>query len=97
MPYSLLARPSAQRELDDLPKAIADGIRKALHALAADPRSSRFDVKPMKAVLERPPLLRLRIGDYRIILQVFHEAEEILILRIGRRETVYRGLLGVGD
>lgn len=33
---------------------------------------------------------RLRIGDYRVILRIDHERQEILVVRIGHRSTVYR-------
>lgn len=91
-PYALLAAPSAQRELDGLPGRIADGLRTVLAALAADPTSPRFDVRPLRGTPGRPPPLPLRVGEYRVIFQVDHKAREILIARIGHRSSVYRGL-----
>ncbi len=90
--YTLLAAPRPQRELDALPPAIAEGIRRVLHALAEDPRSRRFDVKALRDVDGKPPALRLRVGDYRVVFAMDHTSEEILVARIGHRKTVYRGL-----
>lgn len=97
MGYALLAHPAAQKELDSLPDPIADGIRRVLNALAQEPRATRFDLRALKAVDGEPPALRLRLGDYRVILRIHHDVREIRIARIGHRRTAYRGITGVGD
>lgn len=97
MPYQLLAHPAAQRGLDALPKQIADGLRRVLRALAEEPRSTRFDLKALKGVDGEPPALRLRVGEYRVILRIYHDFQEIRIARIGHRKPVYRGIKGLGD
>lgn len=91
MPYLLLAHPAAQKELDSLPRPIANGIREVLAALAQDPRSRRLDLKPLKAIDEEPPSMRLRIGEYRVILRIYHDLREIRVARVGHRKDVYRG------
>lgn len=97
MPYALLAHPAAQKELDALPQTIADGIRAVLAALAEEPRSRRFDLKALKAVDDEPPAMRLRIGQYRVLLRIHHDERAIRIARIGHRKNVYRGLGHVMD
>lgn len=97
MAYQLLAHPAAQKGLDALPEEIADGIRRILQALAAEPRSTRFDLKPLKGIDDEPPALRLRIGDYRVILRVYHDFKGIRLARIGHRKNLYRGITSVGD
>ncbi|HLF16893.1 MAG TPA: type II toxin-antitoxin system RelE/ParE family toxin [Candidatus Thermoplasmatota archaeon] len=97
MAYAILASSVAQRELDGLPNGIADGIRLVLRAFAQEPRSKRFDVKALKGIDERPPLLRLRIGDYRVVFQIHPPLKEIHVSRIGHRRNVYRAMRGVGD
>lgn len=92
MPYTLLAHPVAQKELDALPKAVADGLRKVLVALSESPRDSRFDLRPLRGQTDRPRPLRMRVGEYRIILQIYHNLKEIRIARVGHRSTVYRHL-----
>lgn len=97
MPYELLAHPRAQRELDALPLRVRDGLRAVLAELARTPRSARFDLKRLRAVDGEPPALRLRVGDYRVILRIDHKAKEILIARIGHRRDVYRGVEHLDD
>lgn len=36
--------------------------------------------------------LRLRVGDYRVIYQVIPRRSEILVLKVGHRREVYRGM-----
>ena len=91
-PYAVLARPTAQKELDALPPRIAEGIRRVLRELAKGPRAPKFDVKPLRAVDGEPPALRLRVGDYRVIFRVHAREREVRIARIGHRRSVYRGL-----
>ena len=92
MAYKILVRPVAQRQLDDLPTAIQEGLRLVLRTLADEPRGSRFDLKAIAGRKRTPPYLRLRVGDYRIILQIDHAVHEILVARIGHRKDVYRGV-----
>jgi mRNA-degrading endonuclease RelE of RelBE toxin-antitoxin system len=95
--YALLASPSGQKTLDALPKAIAEGLKRVLQALAESPRSRRFDLKALQGPQRRPPLLRLRIGDYRVVLFMDHPRQEVVVVRAGRRNTVYRGMDQLGD
>lgn len=92
----LLASPRAQKELDALPSRIADGLRQLLGALAEDPRSKRFDLKPLVGGRGKLPRLRLRIGDYLVILEIDHARQQILVGRVGHRSTIYRDW-GGGD
>lgn len=97
MSYSLWAHPAAQRELDALPEVVAEGIRQVLVARADAPRSRRFDLKPLKAVDGEPLVLRLRIGEYRVLLRIHPAEREIRVARIGHRSGVYRSVEGLGD
>ena len=92
MAYALLAHPRAQQELDALPPRIAEGLRRVLAELAERPRDPRFDLKALKAVDGEPPALRLRVGEYRVILRIHHPEREVRIARVGHRSSVYRGL-----
>lgn len=92
MAYAVLAHPVAQKELDTLPQAIADGLKQVLAALAESPRDPRFDLRQLRGQTDKPRPLRLRVGEYRVILQIYHDLQEIRIARIGHRSTVYRHL-----
>lgn len=90
--YHLEAHREANKQLKRLSPKIADGIRKVLHDLAANPSHPRFDLKPIQGHSSRPPTMRLRIGHIRILLKISHERKLIRILRIGDRRDVYRGM-----
>lgn len=36
------------------------------------------------------PYYRLRVGDYRVILDIQHDKVRILILKVGHRSNVYK-------
>jgi mRNA interferase RelE/StbE len=94
--YELLATPKAPRELDGLPSAIAEGLRIALRLLADEPRSKRFDLKMLEGNRPGPPKFRFRLGEYRVILEIHHDVQEVRVLRVGHRSTVFRGVDRLG-
>ena len=47
------------------------------------------DIKRLQGT-KKPPLYRLRVGDYRIVF--CSESEQITILRVDNRGDVYKGL-----
>ncbi len=92
MKYTLEAHREANKQLLTLPPKIADGIRRVLRDLAANPSTDRFDLKPIQGHSSRPPTLRLRIGKYRVLVKIRHEKQRIRVLRLGHRSVVYKGL-----
>jgi len=44
-----------------------------------------------------PPGVRLRVGEYRVILRIDHKAKEILVARNGHRSNVLRGVEHLDD
>lgn len=92
MTYRLEAHRQANKELRALPPGIADGIRRVLRDLAEDPRHARFDLRPIQGHHSLPPTLRLRIGQYRVLLKISHERRLVRALRVGHRRDVYRGM-----
>lgn len=57
-------------------------------ALARDPLANRH----VKRVRETDMLLRLRVGDFRVVFSIEQEALLILMISIGNRGDVYRRL-----
>ncbi len=57
-------------------------------ALARDPLANRH----VKRVRETDMLLRLRVGDFRVVFSIEQEALFILMISIGNRGDVYRRL-----
>ena len=82
MTYSIEISDSAIKQLKKLDKMVAEIIAKKLNSIRDDP------FRHLKK-LEGSKLLRLRIMDYRAIVDVIVTQKKIFVLRIGRREDVY--------
>ena len=85
MDYRISLTGRARKTLQSLPMEESERINRALMLLRHDPFSR---VKHLKG----SPLYSLRVGDYRIILTIRRDQFLILVIRIGHRENVYRGL-----
>ena len=87
MTYRLTLAPAAARQLRKFDPQARRRIQAALELLATDPR---------------PPLAtrlvggagewRVRTGDYRIVYEIKDAELVVLVLRVGHRREVYRGL-----
>ena len=82
MTYSIEMSDSAIKQLKKLDKTLAEIIAKKLNSIRDDP------FRHLKK-LEGSKLWRLRIMDYRAIVDVIVTEKKIFVLRIGRRESVY--------
>ena len=82
--YSLLIKPSAARELEDLPAKERHRIIARIQKLAGDPRP------PTCEKLAGEEKYRLRQGHYRILYSVDDAAQDVTVVKIGHRRDVYR-------
>lgn len=82
--FSLFLKPSAEKELRQIPKPFLGKIFSKISALAETPRP--LGVKLMRGE-ER--FYRLRQGDYRIVYDVDDEARIVTVMKIGHRREVY--------
>jgi mRNA interferase RelE/StbE len=73
----------AIRTLRRMPRPTAEGIRDTVAAYAADPASQAANVRALKG---EPGVLRLRVGDWRV---VFEAGSGVAVIRIGPRGGVY--------
>ena len=87
MPYEVILQPSAARELRKLPKERQKRIGKKIDELTKNPRPPEA-----KALTGSEGLLRIRAGDYRIVYTVKDQVLIILVVRIGHRRDIYRGI-----
>jgi mRNA interferase RelE/StbE len=83
--YRIRFTPEARRNLEALPKAGQRRLDARIIQLAANPRP------PGVITLQGGQgLLRLRVGDYRIIYRIEDEVLLVIVIRIGHRREVYR-------
>ena len=88
MTYRIDILPSARRELAALPRRDRKRIDERIQALSSNPRPS--GIKALQG--QKGTYYRLRVGNYRVIYQVQDKVLVILVVKIGNRKDVYRGL-----
>lgn len=81
--YQILFSLHAKKQFDKLDKSIQEHIVAVLE---------RIKIRPEKFVkkLVGFPGYRLRVGDYRIILDIEKDKLLILVLKIGHRRNIYK-------
>ena len=83
--YRVAFAPAARREFAKLAPAVQIRIQTAVDRLRGDPIPA--GVEQLKGP---DALLRIRVGDYRIIYRVFDEQLLVLVLRTAHRSEAYR-------
>lgn len=86
--FKLFILPAAARALANIRGAAQDNLRRAIRELADDPTPA--DSIPMHG--KGRGLFRIRVGLWRIIYRVQIMTKTVLVVRIGHRSEVYRGL-----
>ncbi|MBF6213538.1 type II toxin-antitoxin system RelE/ParE family toxin [Nocardia puris] len=89
MKYRFHFTDQARRELRAIERYDAMRVLTALTALGNDPYAPGLDVKKLAG---REDLYRLRVGRYRVAYRVDNGVLVILIVKVGWRKDVYRGL-----
>jgi mRNA interferase RelE/StbE len=84
MPYQIIIKRSAEKELNALPAALRDRIANRLLALEDNPRPTGIKK------LQGAESYRLRIGDYRVLLTIDDQRQQVMIVAIGHPREVYR-------
>ena len=82
--YRIVIATSAAREFRALPAAVQARVRKAVDALATNPRP-RGTVK----IRGEADLFRIRVGDYRVIFHVYDTENMVDITHIRHRRDAY--------
>lgn len=83
--YRILFKPSAERAFLALPRDIQKRLDKRLLALRDNPRPPG-----VKALTGAPGVLRLRVGDYRVLYEVDDAVLVVLVLKVAHRGDAYR-------
>jgi mRNA interferase RelE/StbE len=82
--YSLLIKPSAVKELEEVPRRVRLRIIARIQALVDAPRP------PGCEKLTGREYYRVRQGAYRIVYLVDDREQAVLVVKIGHRREVYR-------
>jgi len=82
MAFEIIWSDSAIRQLRKLDRSVARRIFEKVGELEETPH--RFVQK-----LVNSPYYRLRVGDYRVILDIQRDVLRILVLKVGPRESAY--------
>jgi len=84
--YRLRILSSATRELEHLDKPIARRMAERINWLAAN----LDDIRPEAYQADLARLYKLRVGDYRIVYEILHNENTIIIHQVGHRSEIYR-------
>jgi mRNA interferase RelE/StbE len=83
--YALEFTTAAARQARKLDPQARARVRAAVEALRDDPRPAGI-----KALVNSPGLLRVRVGDWRVIYRVEDARLVVLVVEVGHRREVYR-------
>ncbi|MGI9027795.1 MAG: type II toxin-antitoxin system RelE family toxin [Candidatus Saccharimonadales bacterium] len=84
MKYEVKLSKNAQKQLSQIASYQAERILVKTYALAHNP------FPPSSKSLAGQPGYRLRIGNYRVLYEVYRHELIIQVIRIGHRKEVYR-------
>ena len=84
MPYTVIIKKSAQKELDSIPNKLQLRIIGVIDLLAVNP------FPPNAKKLQGREGYRIRTSDYRILYEVNKETVTVHVFRIGHRQHVYK-------
>jgi mRNA interferase RelE/StbE len=84
--YRIRILKAAARELERLDKSFARRVAERINWLAAN----LDDIRPRPFTGDLAGFYKFRIGDYRIIYEILHDEQVIVIHEIGHRRDIYR-------
>ena len=84
MTYAVEMLRSAQKQLTRLPAEDQERILVAMEALADAPRPQGC------SKLTGRDAWRIRVGDYRIIYEIFDDRRVVIVVVVGHRKDAYR-------
>jgi len=83
--YTVEFTPRADKDFRALPPEIRRRLVPKIDALAIDPRPHG-----VKILAGSEDILRLRVGDYRILYKIRDDRLIVLLVKIGHRREIYR-------
>ncbi len=85
--YSISFKPSVEKDLRSLPKAILGRVLSGIESLKSEPFPP-----PSVKLAGAQRLHRLRVGDYRVVYEVSLRTRQVIIHYVRHRRDVYRTL-----
>jgi mRNA interferase RelE/StbE len=82
--YRVAYTPTSAKELEHLSKKNRQRVIEAVHGLADNPRP--MGCKKLKG---RGDFYRIRVGDYRVVYNVFDDVVTVLVVRVRHRRDAY--------
>ena len=82
--YEIELTASATKQYNDLPKTEIDRISRAIDDLETNPRPVGF------LKLKGEEAYRIRVGNYRIIYEIYDNTLLVLVIRIMHRKDAYK-------
>jgi mRNA interferase RelE/StbE len=82
--YTVEVKPSARRELEELPDNVLARVIRRLESLSRSPRPA--GCKKLKG---RKDLWRIRVGDWRVIYTIDDAVKLVSVTRVAHRREVY--------
>lgn len=83
MPYNVELTRKALKDMAKMPTALEQNIWEHIHALANEPRPHGY--KQLKG----EDAFRIRVGDYRIIYEIFDDVLLVVVIRVKHRKEAY--------
>ena len=85
MTYQVLIARSAEKQLKKLSPEVQRKIAAVIVSLAVDPRPYGS-----KKLTGTDNSYRLRVGDYRVVYDIYEREIVVSVLKIGHRRDIYR-------
>jgi mRNA interferase RelE/StbE len=86
-PYTIEFESGVRKMIAKLPRAVRTRIGVAIAALADNPRPHGA-----KRLVGLPNLLRIRVGDYRVVYMIEDDRLIVVIVAAGHRSSIYDSL-----
>ncbi len=80
--YEVKIKPKALKQLKKIPKEVTERILKKVVFIKDTPQSF------MKK-LESKDIWSLRVGDYRVLIDIYEDKRVIEIIKVGHRKEIY--------
>ena len=90
MSYSVQITPKALDQLHKLPLSVQNRLKLIIDSLSHNPRPHGS-----KKLSGGTDLYSIRSGDYRVVYTIIKDELIILIVKIGKRDEIYRDILRI--